>query len=154
MQYENIPLDVTDETFPYVHDIIVFGGDDTFFFPPIVQIQILLQGTFLIDPVVYLYYLKVVCDVGLKKNADNSLKRLRDTVCDFVNDKNKFRHLNLLAHAFQLTERYDVANRFLKYSIACNMTFFQNSAFILKQGADLTDLCEKLALTKFKMPPF
>lgn len=154
VQYENIPLNVTDDPFPYVHDIIVLEGDDTFFFPPIVQIQILLEGTFLIDPVVYLYFLKVVCDVGLKKNADNSLEGLKDTVCDFVNDKNKFRHLNLLAHAFQLTEHYDVANRFLKYSIDCNMNPLQNSAFELIQGADLTDLCEKLALSKFKMSPF
>ena len=154
VQYENNPLDVTDDTFPYVHDIIVFEGHDTFFFPPIVQIQILLQGTFFIDPIVYLYFLKVACDVGLKKNADNSLKGLRDTVCDFVNDKNKFTHLNLLAHALQMTERYDVANRFLEHSIACNMNPDENSAFYLNQGADLTDLCEELALKKFKMQSF
>lgn len=150
VQYENIPLDVTDDTFPYVHDIIVFGGHDTFFFPPIVQIQILLEGTFLIDPVVYLYFLKVVCDIGLNRDAANSLKRLRDTVCDSVDDKNKFRRLNLLAYAFQLTERYDVANRFLEHSIACNMNPHQNSAFYLNQGADLTDLCEKLASENLK----
>lgn len=154
VQYENIPLNVTDDPFPYVDDMKVFEGDDTFFFPPIVQIQILLQGTFFIDPIVYLYFLKVVCDVGLKKNADNSLKGLRDTVFHFVNDKNKFRHLNLLAYAFQLTERYDDANGFLKFSIACNMNPLENSAFYLNQGADLTAVCEKLALLKFEMPPF
>ena len=148
VQYENIPLDVTDDTFPYVHDIIVFGGHDTFFFPPIVQIQILLEGTFLIDPVVYLYFLKVVCDIGLNRNADNSLKRLRDTVCDSVDDKNKFRRLNLLAYAFKLAKRDAVANRFFNDSIDCNMDPLQNSAFELIQGADLSDLCEKLALSK------
>nr|XP_022292674.1 uncharacterized protein LOC111103591 isoform X2 [Crassostrea virginica] len=88
VQYECSSLDVTDEAFPYVHDIIALNEKDTFFFPPIVQIQILLEGDFLINPVVYLYFLKVICGVGLNRNVDNSLKRLRDTVCDFVNDKN------------------------------------------------------------------
>ena len=151
VQFENSTLDVTDDTFPYAHDIIAFEFDK-FFFPPIVQIQILLEGTFLINPIVYLYFLKVICDIGLNRNADNSLKRLRDTVCDFVDDKNKFRHLNLLAYAFQLAERYDVANRFLKDSIACNKNRHQNSAFHLGQGADLTELCEELALSKCLIP--
>lgn len=149
VKYESSKLDVTDDTFPYVHDIIALKDEDIFFFPPIIQIQMLLEGDFLINPVVYLYFLQAICNLGLKRNADNSLKRLRDTVYDFVSDENKFRHLNLLAHAFILADRHDVANRYLNESIACQPDGSPNSAFLLGPKLDLTKLCERLAIFKF-----
>lgn len=93
----------------------------------------------------------MISGVGLNRNVNNSLKRLGNTFCDCVNDEIKFRHLNLLARAFELAGRYDVAKRFFNDAIIYKLNSFKNSAFSQLRSANLEEFCGKLALSKLKM---
>lgn len=103
-------LSLPDQKYHYVHDVLVSDRDINFF-PSGVAIQLLNENILFINPLVYLYYLKVFCDVSSKRNANKSLQRLSETVTNFVNDQNTGVHLNLLGHAYFLAKRYEEAYR-------------------------------------------
>lgn len=110
------PLEVPEDSFPFVHDVVIKNVNDDLY-PPVIQIQSSLEYYVPINPVFYMYYLKVVCDVSLQRNADESMVRLRDAFCVCVLQKDNFRHLNLLGYAYFLTKRYDDAYVCFMYSI-------------------------------------
>ena len=110
------PLEVPEDSFPFVHDVVIKNVNDDLY-PPVIQIQSSLEYYVPINPVFYMYYLKVVCDVSLQRNADESMVRLSDAFCECVLQKDNFRHLNLLGYAYFLTKRYDDAYVCFMYSI-------------------------------------
>lgn len=122
-EWKNSLLNVPDQGLCYVHDVIV-SIDDMNFFPSAVQIQLQIEkSTFFLNPLVYMYYLKACCEVTSNKNADGTIQKLSDTVNKYVNEKNKFIHLNLLGHAYFFTNRYDDA-----YKCYCTSLLNQKSA--------------------------
>lgn len=110
------PLEVPEDSFPFVHDVVIKNVNDDLY-PPVIQIQSSLEYYVPINPVFYMYYLKVVCDVSLQRNADESMVRLSDAFCECVLQKDNFRHLNLLGYAYFLTKRFDDAYVCFMYSI-------------------------------------
>lgn len=95
------PLDDPEDSFPFVHDVVIKNVNVDLYLP-VIQIQSSLEYYVPINPVFYMYYLKVVCDVSLQRNADESIVRLRDAFCECVLQKDNFRHLNLLGYAYLL----------------------------------------------------
>lgn len=122
-EWKNSLLNVPNHGPRIVHDVIV-SIDDMNFFPSAIQIQLQIEKSiFFLNPLVYMYYLKACCEVTSNKNADGTIQKLSDTVNKYVNDRNKFRHLNLLGHAYFLTNRHDDA-----YKCYCTSLLNQKSA--------------------------
>ena len=62
------PLDDPGDSFPFVHDVVIKNVNVDLYLP-VIQIQSSLKYYVPINPVFYMYYLKVVCDVSLQRNA-------------------------------------------------------------------------------------
>ena len=93
------------EKCPFVFDIFISKSNDGCF-PPAIEIQSSLEFSFDLNPVVYMFYLKVLCDTRANRNTDYSLQRLHDSVNQCGLEQNNFRNFNLLGHACMLTKRY------------------------------------------------
>ena len=116
---------------PFVLDISISKGNDCCF-PPAIKIQSSLELSVNLNPVVYMFYLKVLCDIRTKKNADYSLQRLYDSVYQGGLKQNNFREFNLLGHAYILTKRYQDAYDCFINSIRDNVSRnVPNSVFYL-----------------------
>ena len=101
-------LELPENSFPFAHDVTIDKTDINFFLPAI-QMQSSLEKTFSINPIMYMYYLQVLCDMNLNGNADQSLTKLRETYHQCKLEKGNFRHLNILGHAYFLTGYYEKA---------------------------------------------
>ena len=99
-------LELPEKSFPFAHDVTINQTDIDFFLSAI-QIQSSLEKTFSINPIMYMYYLQVLCDMNLNGNADQSLTKLRETYHQCKLEKGNFRHLNILGHAYFLTGYYE-----------------------------------------------
>nr|XP_022294838.1 uncharacterized protein LOC111104953 [Crassostrea virginica] len=103
--YVNNCLGVADDEFPLVHDILISNRKNGCF-PPAIRIQSSLETCVYLNPVVYMFYLKVLCDINANRNTDYSLQGLYDSVHQCGLKRDNFRHFNLLGHAYILTKRY------------------------------------------------
>ena len=124
-------LDVTNDKFPFVYDILISNLHNDCF-PPAIKIQISLENYLYLNPVVYMYYLKVLCDINANRNSDYSLQRLYDSAHQCGLERDNFRHFNLLGHAYILTKRYRDAYVCFMKSICDNVSRnAPNSVFYL-----------------------
>ena len=124
-------LDVTNDKFPFVYDILISNLHNDCF-PPAIKIQISLENYLYLNPVVYMYYLKVLCYINTNRNAGHSLQRLYESAHQSGLKRDNFRHLNLLGHAYILTKRYRDAYVCFMKSICDNVSRnAQNSVFYL-----------------------
>lgn len=151
IEYTESLLPVPDQEFCFVHDVLV-TKEDIHFFIPAIQIQVYLEFCFFINPLVYLYYLKVICEVSAERIADNTLRKLRETVFNHVQDGNKFRHLNLLGHAYYLAKQRK--NACECYFASIHKQKRNNSAFYLLLISIYELWREDVTLEKGKIPVY